>query len=97
MRALKEARKFIERQPEDANARTLSRLVLALESEAEFPIAHLYRLDIDKFKLALEILDEWRLDRHYTSKVRLFDISMQTAVLDALKAEQKTKAQDDKS
>ncbi len=82
MRAIKEARKFIERQPNDANARTLSRLVLALESEASFPITDLYLLDADKFRLAMEILDEWRLDRHYASKVRLFDISMQLAVLD---------------
>ena len=88
MRAIKEARKFIERQPNDANARTLSRLVLALESEASFPITDLYLLDADKFRLAMEILDEWRLDRHYASKVRLFDISMQLAVLDPAKTEQ---------
>ncbi|MFT4193442.1 hypothetical protein [Ottowia sp.] len=88
MRAIKEARKFIERQPDDANARTLSRLVLALESEASFPITDLYLLDADKFKLAMEILDEWRLDRHYASKVRLFDISMQLAVLDPGKTAQ---------
>ncbi|MFT3779706.1 MAG: hypothetical protein QM772_15795 [Ottowia sp.] len=88
MRAIKEARKFIERQPNDANAKTLSRLVLALESEASFPITDLYLLDADKFKLAMEILDEWRLDRHYASKVRLFDISMQLAVLDPGKTAQ---------
>lgn len=83
MRAIKEARKFIESHPGDPHARTLSRLVLALESEASFPITDLYLLDADKFKLAMDILDEWRLDRHYASKVRLFDISMQLAVLDA--------------
>lgn len=81
MRAIKEARKYIERKPEDSNAKTLSRLVLALESEAQFPITDLYLLDIDKFKLALEILDEWRLDRHYASKARLFDVSLQMAAL----------------
>ena len=81
MRAIKEARKYIERSPNNANAKTLSRLVLALESEAQFPIADLYLLDYDKFKLAIEILDEWRLDRHYASKARLFDVSMQMAAL----------------
>ena len=81
MRAIKEARKFIERKPENANAKTLSRLVLALESEADFPIADLYLLDFDQFKLALEILDEWRLDRHYASKSRLFDVSAQLAAI----------------
>ncbi len=83
MRAIKEARKYIERSPNNANAKTLSRLVLALESEAQFPIADLYLLDYDKFKLAIEILDEWRLDRHYASKARLFDVSMQMAAIAA--------------
>ena len=83
MRAIKEARKYIERKPDDAHAKTLSRLVLALESEADFPISDLYKLDLARFKLALEILDEWRLDRHYASKSKLFDVSMQMAVLEA--------------
>ncbi|WP_423456455.1 hypothetical protein [Ottowia sp. VDI28] len=81
MRAIKEARKFIERKPDNANAKILARLVLALESEADFPISDLYLLSFDQFKLALEILDEWRLDRHYASKARLFDLSMQMAAL----------------
>ena len=83
MRAIKEARKFIERSPKQPQAMTLSRLVLALESEGDFAIADLYQLDSERFKLALEILDEWRLDRHYASKSKLFDVSMQMAVLDA--------------
>lgn len=81
MRAIKEARKYIERNPETPHAKTLSRLVLALESEADFPITNLYTLDLPRFKLALEILDEWRLDRHYASKSKLFDVSMQMTVL----------------
>ena len=83
MRAIKEARKFIERSPKHPQAMTLSRLVLALESEGDFAIADLYQLDVERFKLALEILDEWRLDRHYASKSKLFDVSMQLAVLDS--------------
>ena len=81
MRAIKEARKYIERTPKHPQALTLSRLVLALEAEADFPIADLYKLDLARFKLALEILDEWRLDRHYASKAKLFDVSLQMAVL----------------
>lgn len=75
MRAIKEARKYIEKNPDNQAAKTLSRLVLALESEADFPIADIYLLDYDHFKLALEILQEWRLDRHYAGKSRLFDAS----------------------
>ncbi|MDO5693162.1 MAG: hypothetical protein Q4G70_11935 [Pseudomonadota bacterium] len=94
MRAIKEARKYIERKPENDDAKTLSRLVLALESEIDFPITDLYKLDIARFKLALEILDEWRLDRHYASKARLFDVSMQMAVLGQPGAKGKAGKQD---
>lgn len=98
MRAIKEARKYIERKPDDDNAKTLSRLVLALESEIDFPITDLYKLDMARFKLALEILDEWRLDRHYASKAKLFDVSMQMAVLGPPKArDEGSKPADDKA
>lgn len=78
MHALKEARKFIQQDPDNPSARTLSRLVLALESEADFPISDIYKLDFDRFSLALRILDQWRLDRYYAGKARLFDVSLQT-------------------
>lgn len=81
MRAIKEARKFIERDPANESAQILSRLVLALEAEADFPISDIYRLDFDRFTLALKILEDWRLDRYYAGKARLFDISLQTAGL----------------
>jgi len=81
MHAIKEARKFIAKDPANPSAQTLARLVLALESEAAFPIADIYELDLDRFNLAIEILHEWRLDRYYAGKAKLFDISMQTAEL----------------
>lgn len=81
MNAIKEARKFIEKNPAHSSARTLSRLVLALESEVDFPITELYALDLDRFNPALEILREWRLDRYYAGKAKLFDISLQVADL----------------
>ncbi len=81
MRAIKEARKFIEQEPDNPSAQTLSRLVLALESEADFPISDIYKLDFERFALALKILDEWRLDRYYAGKARLFDVSLQTVAI----------------
>ena len=81
MRAIKEVRKFIENQPDDAGARTLSRLVLALESEADFSIADLYTLNSSQFQLALQVIEAWRLDRYYDSKVRLLDVSTRLAEL----------------
>ena len=79
MRAIKEARKYIERHPDHTDAKTLSRLVLALESECTFGLTGLYDLGYERFRLALQILEEWRLDRHYASKARLLDLSLQMA------------------
>lgn len=79
MHAIKQARKLIEQEPEHLSAKTLARLVLALESEADFPITDIYALDLKAFTLALEILSEWRLDRYYAGKARLFDLAHQLA------------------
>ena len=76
MLAIKKARKYIEAYPADADAMVLSSLVLALESDAPMTISDLYTLDYDHFKLSLEIIEEWRLDRYYSSKIRLLDASL---------------------
>ena len=77
MHAIKEARKYIERRPEHPNAHILARLVLSLEAENDFSVNQLYALDYERFKLALEILHEWRLDRYIGSKAKLFDVALQ--------------------
>ena len=83
MRAIKEARKLIEKSPESDAAKILSRLVLALEAGDEFRITDIYQLNFHHFKLALEILQEWRIDRHFASKTKLFDASRQLAGLES--------------
>jgi len=83
MRAIKEARHFIEKSPEDESAKILANLVLALETEASFAISEIYKLDMDQFGLALKILQEWRLDRYYAGKARLFDTALRAADLRA--------------
>ncbi len=75
MLAIKKARKLIEANPAEPAAQIIAALVLALESETSISVAQLYKLDDKRFELALEILDEWRLDRHYASKLRLIDSS----------------------
>jgi hypothetical protein len=45
-------------------------------------LSQLYALSFSQFELALEILGEWRLDRYYSSKVRLLDLSLQASELD---------------
>jgi len=79
MNAIKAARKLLSADPTSEAAQTLSRLVLALESEADFNLASLYALNIKEFDLAMEILEEWRIDRYYAGKAKLFDLSHQVS------------------
>ena len=77
MNAIKKARKLISDDPASDVSRTLARLVLSLETDDAFPLGSLYELDLKAFDLALEILSEWRIDRYYAGKVKLFDLSYQ--------------------
>ncbi|MEZ5664584.1 MAG: hypothetical protein R3E94_13810 [Burkholderiaceae bacterium] len=77
MLAIKKARKLIESDPGHNASAVLSRLVLALESDTPFQLGSLYTLGYENFELALAIMAEWRLDRYYTSKAVLLDLSMQ--------------------
>lgn len=83
MNAIKEARKLITAEPNSEESLILARLVLALESEADFPLADMYALKFDTFNLALEILKEWRLDRCYAQKGKSLDVSYQAHVMAA--------------
>ena len=83
MNAIKRARHYIEQNPGEPAALVLSQLVLALETEHSFAISTIYQLDLGQFELAIDILREWRLDRYYAGKAKLFDISLQMAALQA--------------
>lgn len=75
MLAIKKARKLIEANPGSDASKALAALVVALETESAFNLGTLYALGDKPFQLALEILAEWRLDRHYAKKARLLDAS----------------------
>lgn len=77
MTAIKSARRFIECDPDAPDARILADLVLSLESELALPLRDLYRLQDENFELALEILNDWRIDRYHAGKAKLFDVSWQ--------------------
>jgi len=83
MNAIKRARHYIEQNPNEAAALVLSQLVLALETEHAFALSTIYELDLEQFDLAIDILREWRLDRYYAGKAKLFDISLQMAAIQA--------------
>ncbi len=79
MNEIKKARRLIETNPESSAAKTLANLVRALESDEKFALADLYDLSYDDFDIAIGILKEWRLDRYYSGKAKLHDLSVQVA------------------
>ena len=72
MQAIKKARKIIEKDISKPFAQFLSKLIVALESEENFQLRQLYELNPSEFDLVIEILKEWRIDRHYMSKSKTF-------------------------
>lgn len=74
MFAIKQARKFIENHPDDPQVGILSSLILSLQTDHPFPLASLYELDGKNFDLALQIVGEWRMDRHYAKKQKLLNV-----------------------
>ena len=65
MRANKKVKIFIERSPNSTEGITFAKLILALESDNEFPVIELYQLNSDEFDLAIELLKDWRIDCFY--------------------------------
>lgn len=88
MNAIKKARRVIEGRPDSFEGRTLAGLVLALESAGPFVLEDMYKLDSQNFDLALSVLREWRLDRYYMGKAKLFDVSWHARELNAQAAPQ---------
>jgi len=72
LQAIKKARKIIEKDISKPFAQLLSKLIVALESEENFQLRQLYELNPSEFDLVIEILKEWRIDRHYMSKSKTF-------------------------
>lgn len=83
MNEIKKARRLIEANPHTDAAKTLAALVRALESEEKFDLTALYKMNYDNFNLAIDILKEWRLDRYYSGKAKLHDLSVQVASMNA--------------
>jgi len=77
MNAIKAARRIVFADPTSPEARVLSRLALALGNCTPFNFCELYDLDLKAFDIAMDIIAEWRLDRYYAGKLKLFDLSVQ--------------------
>ena len=83
MNEIKKTRRLIETNPHTDAAKTLAALVRALASEEKFDLTAMYKLNDDNFNLAINILKEWRIDRYYSGKAKLHDLSVQVATLNA--------------
>jgi len=82
MNAIKEIRKYLEENPKRESSKTLARLAAALAEENEFPLAELYRLDYEAFELAMQLMQDWRLDRYYAARIKLFDVVLNDVLPD---------------
>lgn len=73
MNNIKKVAKYVAAKPETDDGRALMALAVALETNAPYQLHNLYELNREAFKLALGLIDDWRLDRHYLSKLTLLD------------------------
>jgi hypothetical protein len=62
MDALHAAISKIRLDPTHPTARTLSSLIVALDSSERFDLNDLYQLNYKDFALAVELMKQWRLD-----------------------------------
>jgi hypothetical protein len=77
VRAIKKARKIIETDPSSAEAKALTSLILALETDANFSFKQLYELQMKDFDLMIEVMKDWRLDRYYEGKAKAISTAIQ--------------------
>jgi hypothetical protein len=79
MNAIKEVRKYLLKNPATPSSRTLAELTAAIAEERDFPLSELYSLDREAFDLAIELMKDWRLDRYYAARIKLFDVVLEAA------------------
>ncbi len=73
MLAIQKARKIIDSHPGSQRAEVLTNLVFALQNNTPFIFGDLYDLGYKDFEVAVQILDEWRMDRYYAKKQKLLE------------------------
>lgn len=74
MNAAKRIRKMMEESAgNDAQLDVLKDLAMSLQLGQPFELSRLYQIDYPYFKLALTLLDDWRLDHHIASRSKLVE------------------------
>ena len=86
MRTIKQVAERIAQDPFSPENRVLSDLMACLECGQSFGLNDLYTLRENDFDIAMTLLSDWRIDRHYWGRAKLFDFSRSTQVpYDAMK------------
>ena len=68
MPAFREAESFIHSHADEPDAAVLRLLIDTLRDEEQFALGQLYELQHDRFQLALQLLQDWRLRRYWMGK-----------------------------
>lgn len=66
--AVKTIAKYIRNNPGSEGEAILRGLCVALESKETFEVWRIYELDKKAFELAMNLLEEWRFDRHVVER-----------------------------
>jgi hypothetical protein len=80
LHAIKQIKKYLEKNPSSDSAPALAQFAAALAQEREFSLADLYRMNYEEFELAIDLLKDWRFDRYYAGEIKLFDVVLKGAV-----------------
>jgi ATP-dependent protease HslVU (ClpYQ) peptidase subunit len=85
LNAIKELREYLKENRSSPASKVLAGLAVALADEREFPLSDLYELPLREFELAMALMHDWRLDRYYAARIRLFDIVLNDVLPDELR------------
>lgn len=81
MRTIKKVKRIIEADPLSLEGRILAELITSLEGDSKLSVKDLYSLDEKHFNLAVNLLKDWRLDRYYLGKAKIFDTAFQAKAI----------------
>lgn len=66
--AVKSIAKYVRKNEDEESAAILRELCEALETGQPYELARLYDIKPKAFELAMDVLAEWRFDRHMTER-----------------------------
>ena len=85
MNAIRELREYLQKDRSSGSAKVLAKLAVALANDRQFLLSEIYDLPLREFELAIALMRDWRLDRYYAARFKLFDV-----VLNVLPEEART-------